>query len=138
MALESTDDGLHSVAHVNSLVGADGLHDAVIALSAAHVCRGLEVELVQVEACAEGFALAGENDYAAFGVHTDLLQIVVEVGHLLVRHCIQVSSIVEGNNVDRATDVNLEALILILEFGQLVCLLIYAHAHFPFHIGNLV
>ena len=98
---------------------------------------GSKLSSLRLKPGAEGFALAGENDYAAFGVHTDLLQIVVEVGHLLVRHCIQVSSIVEGNNVDRATDVNLEALILILEFGQLVCLLIYAHAHFPFHIGNL-
>ena len=138
MTLESTDDGLHCVVHVNSLVGADGLHDAVIALSTAHVGRGLVVELVQVEACAEGLALAGKNDYAAFGVHADLLQIVVEISHLLIRHCVQVSSVVEGDNVNRATNLNLEAFVLVLEFGQLVCLLIYAHAQFPFQNWKLV
>ena len=138
MTLQSTDNRLHGVAHINCLIGADGLHNAVVALSTAHVLRRLIVKFVQVEASAERLTFAGKNNYAAFWVHANLLQIIIEVSHLLVGHCIEVSSIVEGNYVDRTTNVNLQALILILEFGQAICLLIYAHARSPSVSGFLV
>ena len=138
MALQSTNDWLHSIAHVYSLIRTDSLHNAVITLSTAHILRWLIIKLVQVKASAERLALTGKNDYTAFWVHANLLQIIVEVSHLLIRHCIEISSVIERNNVDRTTNVYLQALVLILEFGQAVCLLIYAHARSPSVSGFLI
>ena len=100
-ALESADDGLLALSHVEHLIGAHALHDIEVTLDAAHVLRRIEEQVVQVEASAEGLAFAGENDNAAILVIANEVQEVVELCHLLVGHCIEVTWIVERADVDR-------------------------------------
>ena len=100
-ALQGADDGLLAAAHVHDLVGAHALHDVEVALDAAHVLGRIEGEVVQVEAGAEGAALAGQHDDAAVLVHAHLDEEVVELGHLGVGHGVQVVRIIEGADVDR-------------------------------------
>ena len=135
VALEGADDGLLATAHVDDLVGAHALHDVEVALDAAHVLGRIERQVVQVEAGAEGLALARQHDDAAILVHAHLDEEVVELRHLGVRHGVEVRGIVEAAHVHRAATVDDELLIVVLELRQMVILLIHAHWHYPFPCG---
>lgn len=121
------DDGLLAAAHVDDLVGAHALHDVEVALDAAHVLGRIEGEVVQVEAGAEGAALAGQHDDAAVLVHAHLDEEVVELGHLGVGHGVQIVRIIEGADVDRTALLDLQLLVVVGELGQMVGLLVDTH-----------
>ena len=131
-ALESADDRLLAATHVDDLVGAHTLHDIEVTLDTAHVRGRLEREVVQVEACAEGLALAGQDDNTALMVHTDLDEEVVELCHLLVRHGVEIAGVVEFAHIHRTALLDDELFVFVLENGQMVAFLINAHGfHTP-------
>ena len=102
-------------------------HDVEVALDAAHILRRIERKIVEVETGAEGLAFAREDNHAAILVQTHLDEEVVELAHLLVRHGVEVSGVVERADVDRTALVDQQLLVIVVELRQMVTLLVHAH-----------